>query len=68
MTDLPLVAYPNRGQQCDAARKVWMEAPAVWPPTEVRAWANAGARWVGGCGGVGPDGIRAVRAALTPTA
>ena len=66
VTDLPLVAYPNRGQQWDATTNVWTETPAAWPPTSVATWTAAGARWVGGCCGVGPDGIRALRAVLVP--
>jgi homocysteine S-methyltransferase len=68
VTDLPLVAYPNRGQQWDAATNVWTDVPAVWPPGDVDAWRVAGARWVGGCCGVGPDGIGALRDVLTPDA
>ncbi len=64
VTDLPLVAYANSGQQWDALHNRW-----VGPPTPaddlalLQRWLEAGARVIGGCCGVGPDGIERLRAA-----
>ena len=60
-TDLPLVAYPNHGAAWDAAHRCWIgptggaEIPGLVPD-----WWAAGARFVGGCCGVGSTGIRAL--------
>lgn len=62
-TDLPLVAYPNHGAAWDAEHSCWLgpiggaEILVLMP-----AWLAAGARIVGGCCGVGSDGIRALAA------
>lgn len=63
VTDLPLVAYANGGQVWEPERGVW-EGPPVDAddPALVTTWLEAGARIVGGCCGVGPDGIRGLRA------
>lgn len=59
--DLPFVAYPNHGAAWDAEHKCWIgptggaELPGLVP-----AWLAAGARLIGGCCGVGSDGIRAL--------
>ncbi len=64
-TSKPIVAYPNRGQQWDAARRCWSGAAATddWG-TLARAWHAAGARWLGGCCGTTPADIAALRDAL----
>jgi homocysteine S-methyltransferase len=60
-TDLPLVVYPNHGAAWDAAHRCWIgptggaEIPALVPE-----WWSVGARFVGGCCGVGSAGIRAL--------
>lgn len=59
--DLPFVVYPNHGAAWDAEHKCWIgptggaELPGLVP-----AWLAAGARLIGGCCGVGSDGIRAL--------
>jgi len=60
---VPLVAYPNHGAAWDSEHKCWLgpvggsEIPGLVP-----AWLAAGARFVGGCCGVGTAGIRALAA------
>ncbi len=65
----PVVAYPNGGGEWDAATKTWGRADAEpdWGE-ECRSWVAAGAAVVGGCCRVGPDAIRAMRAALSRAA
>ena len=59
--DLPLVAYPNHGAQWDADHDCWVgptggsEIPDLIP-----AWLDAGARFIGGCCGIGSRGIAAL--------
>lgn len=64
-TRKPLVAYPNRGQQWDAARRAWSGSPANedWG-TLARQWHAAGARWLGGCCGSTPADIASLREAF----
>ncbi len=64
-TGKPILAYPNAGGEWDAAAKRWGRAGenAEWG-SACRAWIAAGAAAVGGCCRVGPDDIRAMRAAL----
>lgn len=59
----PLVVYPNHGAAWDAEHDCWVgptggaEIPGLVP-----TWLAAGARLIGGCCGVGPDGVRALAA------
>ncbi len=64
-TRKPVVAYPNGGGEWDAATKTWGRADAEpdWGAA-CRSWVAAGAGVVGGCCRVGPEDIRAMRAAL----
>ena len=61
--DVPFVVYPNHGAAWDADHKCWIgptggaELPGLVP-----AWLDAGARLIGGCCGVGTEGIRALDA------
>lgn len=60
-TGLPAVAYPNRGGSWDAEAKRW----AYGDPVDldlVEAWAAAGAAYVGGCCGNGPEDIAGLAA------
>ena len=50
-TDLPMVAYPNRGAN-------------GFSPAAVAGWRERGARAIGGCCGVGPDAIAAIARTL----
>lgn len=68
VTDLPLVAYPNRGQAWDADAKAWVGDPVAGfgeLDGQLDGWLAAGARWVGGCCGVGPADIAALRDRLS---
>lgn len=60
-TDLPIIAYPNRGGIWDAASGDWQgQSPkplAEWLPE----WAPIGVHMVGGCCGHGASDIRALR-------
>jgi S-methylmethionine-dependent homocysteine/selenocysteine methylase len=53
VTDLPLIAYPNAGRTYDAASKTWSGGEQTWNVT--------GAQIFGGCCGIGPSGLRALR-------
>jgi len=59
VTGLPAVAYPNRGGSWDADTRQWSYGAAV-DLDLVDAWVAAGARWVGGCCGTGPDDVAAL--------
>ena len=64
MTDLPLVAYPNSGEQWDAASRTWHGTAGSFD-NYVTAWRDMGARWIGGCCRVGTDEIRRIAQALS---
>lgn len=62
--DLPLVAYPNHGRQWDAVHRCWLgEGSTVPGDSTLAEWLANGVRYVGGCCGVGPDGVRELVAA-----
>ena len=64
-TDLPLGIYPNVGRFIDPG---WDFEHASSPEafvTQARAWLENGATIVGGCCGLGPEHISAVRSALS---
>ena len=63
VTALPLVAYPNSGEQWDATTRSWSGdgEPAHAACDE---WIVGGARLVGGCCRVGPDEIARIARAL----
>ncbi|GAA3707194.1 homocysteine S-methyltransferase [Zhihengliuella alba] len=71
-TDLPLIAYPNSGEEYDAATKTWSPAPATTstgaelagPADGVAEWRALGARLIGGCCRTTPQDIAAVGAAI----
>ena len=56
VTGLPAVAYPNRGGSWDAGTKTWRYAGPL-DLDLVDGWLTAGARFVGGCCGTGPEDI-----------
>lgn len=64
VTDLPLVAYPNSGQRWDAGGRVWTGGVSRFAAEELAEWIGLGARYLGGCCGVGPSGIAALAIAL----
>jgi homocysteine S-methyltransferase len=64
VTDLPLVAYPNRGETWDGAGRRWRGGP-TYDVRLAASWVAAGAGYVGGCCRVGPDDIAALARSLT---
>jgi len=63
VTDLPLIAYPNSGEQYHAEDGTWSgaaEAERGWVQG-MRAVRAAGAMITGGCCRIGPDIIRELR-------
>lgn len=59
------VAYPNDGRVWDAVARTW-STPGIggFPPATICGWVDAGASLIGGCCGVGPDGVRGIAEAL----
>ena len=55
-TDLPAVAYPNRGGSWDSDAKAWVYGDPV-DLDLLEPWVAAGVRFVGGCCGTGPSDI-----------
>lgn len=58
---IPLVAYPNHGAAWDARDKRWIGGhnPSEFT-AHIEDWVAQGARLIGGCCGVGSDGVRAI--------
>jgi homocysteine S-methyltransferase len=65
-TELPLIAYPNGGDDWDAQARRWVAADAggAFDPATVAGWSDLGAAWLGGCCGTGPSDIARLRAAM----
>ncbi len=61
VTDKPLIAYPNSGEEWDATRRQWHGRPD-FAPADVATWIDLGARLVGGCCRVTPAQIAAIAA------
>lgn len=60
VTDTPLVAQPNGGlPQLVGGRRMYLSTPAFFARYAARM-AEAGARFLGGCCGTGPEHIRAI--------
>jgi homocysteine S-methyltransferase len=57
----PVVAYPNSGEEWDAAGRRWTGPAGVG---DVPGWLAAGARLVGGCCRVRPDDVAAIADAV----
>jgi len=65
-TGLPLVAYPNHGRAWDGARGCWVgdeEVAADALAAAIPSWIDLGARFVGGCCGIGAPALRRIAAA-----
>lgn len=54
--DLPVLAYPNSGEDWDPVARAWAGGTA-YDVRSARGWVAAGARLVGGCCRVGPADI-----------
>ncbi|MFI9246707.1 homocysteine S-methyltransferase [Streptomyces sp. NPDC053086] len=63
VTGRPVVAYPNSGEGWDAQARAW-RGRTTFSAAQVAAWRRAGARLIGGCCRVGPEGIAAVAGLL----
>ncbi|OLZ67465.1 homocysteine S-methyltransferase [Streptomyces sp. IMTB 2501] len=59
VTGKPVVVYPNSGETWDAGARAWTGS-TTFSPRQVKAWREAGARLIGGCCRVGPEGIAAI--------
>ncbi|WP_309616068.1 homocysteine S-methyltransferase [Salinibacterium sp.] len=69
VTDLPLVAYANGGQNWNTAAGAWDGDPiAPDAPAFVASWVASGARMIGGCCGAGPAHIASLRRQRDATA
>ena len=56
--DMPLIAYPNRGDTWEAAARLWVANDGDrYDPRVVATWTALGATWLGGCCGTGPAEI-----------
>jgi homocysteine S-methyltransferase len=65
-TDVPRVAYPNRGDTWDPDTRRWRDDRAgSWNPAVVASWTVLGAEWLGGCCGTRPSDIRELAIALS---
>ncbi|MFP3989861.1 homocysteine S-methyltransferase [Streptomyces sp. E11-3] len=56
ITGKPVVVYPNSGEAWDAAARAW-RGRSTFAAERVAGWVRGGARLVGGCCRVGPEGI-----------
>ncbi|MGW6012133.1 homocysteine S-methyltransferase [Streptomyces sp. NPDC055210] len=63
VTGKPVVVYPNSGETWDAGARAW-RGRSTFAPEEVVGWERAGARLVGGCCRVGPEGVARIAAAV----
>ncbi|MEV7684757.1 homocysteine S-methyltransferase [Streptomyces bungoensis] len=63
VTGKPVVVYPNSGETWDARARAW-RGRSTFGAEQVRGWRDAGARLVGGCCRVGPQGIASIAQAL----
>lgn len=65
VTDKPLLAYPNSGEEWDAANHCWVAGAGTTDFAEpARRWFAAGARLIGGCCRTGPEDIRVIAQVL----
>jgi len=58
-----VIVYPNSGEHWDAARRAW-SGSAGFAAGQAARWAAEGARIIGGCCRVRPDGIAQIARAL----
>lgn len=66
-TDLPLVVYPNSGEDYDPQAKAWTDNPTTSRLRELApGWLRRGAGAIGGCCRTGPEAIADLRAGLLP--
>jgi homocysteine S-methyltransferase len=63
VTGKPVVVYPNSGETWDAGARAWT-GRSTFTVGQVKGWQQAGARLIGGCCRVGPDGVAGIAGAL----
>ncbi|MFJ8358227.1 homocysteine S-methyltransferase [Streptomyces sp. NPDC093984] len=66
VTGKPVVVYPNSGESWDAEARAW-DGRSTFTASEVEGWRDAGARLIGGCCRVGPEGITSIGRTLRTT-
>ncbi len=59
-TELPFVVYPNHGRTWDGEAKCWLGDGDDHLARRAEEWVSLGARLIGGCCGVGADGVRSL--------
>ncbi len=59
-TELPFVVYPNHGRTWDGEAKCWLGDGDDHLASRAEEWVFLGARLIGGCCGVGADGVRSL--------
>ncbi|MFJ8079912.1 homocysteine S-methyltransferase [Streptomyces sp. NPDC096205] len=59
VTGKPVVVYPNSGETWDARARAW-DGRATFDGEQVLDWQGLGARLIGGCCRVGPEGVKAI--------
>ncbi|MFJ8490189.1 homocysteine S-methyltransferase [Streptomyces sp. NPDC094038] len=59
VTGKPVVVYPNSGEVWDAEARAWT-GRSTFTAEQVAGWRDAGARLIGGCCRVGPEGIAGI--------
>jgi homocysteine S-methyltransferase len=65
LTDLPVMMYPNSGEEWDAVQKRWrgIAAPVDFGAAG-REWHSLGAQCIGGCCRTGPEHVTRMRQAV----
>ncbi|MFD4522906.1 homocysteine S-methyltransferase [Streptomyces sp. NPDC058470] len=63
VTGKPVVVYPNSGEEWDADARAW-SGRSRFTAEQVEGWRRGGARLIGGCCRVGPEGITGIHEAL----
>jgi homocysteine S-methyltransferase len=64
-TGLPVVVYPNSGEEWDATSRSWQGRPAI-EDLPVATWIESGARLIGGCCRVTPAHITTIATTIRP--
>ncbi|MER7171440.1 homocysteine S-methyltransferase [Streptomyces mesophilus] len=62
ITGKPVVVYPNSGERWDAGRRSWCGPVTFNVEGRAAHWVRDGARLIGGCCRVGPEGIAGLAA------